>query len=115
MRLRAPNLLSACHHVLEQLKICHLRLAFFEINFNTLVHVCRSISTMMQMGLPHVNVLTKCDKIANKDFLDRVSEATSCRAIVEEQMDERNFFNKKFFKLNQVIVDVVDNFSMMNF
>ena len=30
-------------------------------------------------------------------------------------MNEQNFFNKKFFKLNQVIVDVVDNFSMLNF
>ena len=30
-------------------------------------------------------------------------------------MDERNFFSKKFFKLNQVIVDVIDNYSTMNF
>ena len=30
-------------------------------------------------------------------------------------MDERNFFNQKFFKLNQVIIEVVDNFSMLNF
>ena len=74
-----------------------------------------SVSTMMQMGLPHVNVLTKCDKIPNKDFLDKVSEANSCREIIEDQMDERNFFSQKFFKLNQTIVDVVDNFSMVNF
>ena len=70
---------------------------------------------MMQMGLPHVNVLTKCDKIANKDFLNQVSEANSCKEIIQDSMDERNFFNKKFFKLNQVIIDVVDNFSMLNF
>ena len=55
---------------------------------------------MMQMGLPHVNVLTKCDKIDNKDFLDQVSEATSCRAIISGMMDERNFFSQKFYKLN---------------
>ena len=46
--------------------------------------LCRSISTMMQMGLPHVNVLTKCDKIQNKEFLDQVSEAPSCKAIIED-------------------------------
>ena len=69
----------------------------------------------MQMGLPHVNVLTKCDKIPNKDFLDQVSEANSCREIISDQLDERNFFSQKFFKLNQVIVDVVDNFSMVNY
>ena len=55
---------------------------------------------MMQMGLPHLNVLTKCDKIPNKDFLDQVSEATSCRSIISDQMEERNFFSQKFFKLN---------------
>ena len=70
---------------------------------------------MMQMGLPHVNVLTKCDKIPNKDFLDQVAEATSCRSIIGDQLDERNFFSKKFFKLNQVIIDVVDAYSMVNF
>ena len=30
-------------------------------------------------------------------------------------MTEQNFFSKKFFKLNQVIVDVIDNFSLVNF
>ena len=74
-----------------------------------------SISTMMQMGLPHVNVLTKCDKIPNKEFLDSIGEAPSCRAIISDQMDERNFFSKKFMKLNEAIVDVVDNYGMVNF
>ena len=67
------------------------------------------------MGLPHINVLTKCDKIQNKKFLDDVTEASSCKEIVSDQMNEQNFFSKKFFKLNQVIVDVVDNFSLVNF
>jgi hypothetical protein len=30
-------------------------------------------------------------------------------------MDERNFFNKKFFALNEKIVDVIDNFWSVNF
>jgi GPN-loop GTPase len=30
-------------------------------------------------------------------------------------MDARNFFNKKFFRLNEKIVDVVDNFWSVNF
>ena len=67
------------------------------------------------MNLPHLNILTKCDKIKNKEFLEKVSEAPSCKAIVEEQMDSKNFFSKKFFKLNEVIIDVVDNFSLVNF
>ena len=43
-----------------------------------------SIATMMQMGLPHINVLTKCDKIQNKKFLDDVTEASSCKEIVSD-------------------------------
>ena len=30
-------------------------------------------------------------------------------------MNEQNFFSKKFFKLNQVIIDIVDNYSLVNF
>ena len=74
-----------------------------------------SVSTMVQISLPHLNVLTKCDKIPNKKFLDQVSEAASCKEIVSDQMDEKNFFSKKFFKLNQVIIDVVDGFGLVNF
>jgi len=43
-----------------------------------------SIATMMQMGLPHINILTKCDKIPNKEFLERVGEANSCQEIIED-------------------------------
>ena len=74
-----------------------------------------SVSTMCQVNLPHVNILTKCDKITDKKFLDEVSEAGSCRQIVDQRMDEKAFFSKKFFKLNEVILDVVDNFGLVNF
>ena len=47
-----------------------------------------------------MNILTKCDKIGNKKFLDQVSEAASCKEVVSDQMDEKAFFSKKFFKLN---------------
>jgi len=30
---------------------------------------------MMQLSLPYVNVLTKCDRVTNKSLLDSVSEA----------------------------------------
>jgi GPN-loop GTPase len=67
------------------------------------------------MNLPHLNVLTKCDKITNKEFLEKVAEAPSCKSIVEDQMDEQNFFSAKFRKLNEHIIDIVDNFSLVNF
>ena len=32
-----------------------------------------SVATMSQMTLPHLNVLTKCDKIEDKEFLERMT------------------------------------------
>ena len=67
------------------------------------------------MNLPHLNILTKCDKVANTGLIEQAAEATSCADFITKQMNERNFFNKKFFKLNERIVDVVDNFASVNF
>jgi GTPase SAR1 family protein len=38
-----------------------------------------SISTMMQLQLPHLNVLTKCDKVTDKAMLERISSIMSCQ------------------------------------
>ena len=68
---------------------------------------------MVQLNLPHINILTKCDKIKDKEFLEQVCEANSCKEIIGGIMNPTTFFSKKFFKLNQAIVEVVDNFSLV--
>ena len=70
---------------------------------------------MVQMSLPHLNILTKCDKVTNTQLIEQASESTSCADFISKQMDARNFFNKKFFALNEKIVDVIDNFWSVNF
>jgi GPN-loop GTPase len=37
-----------------------------------------SVSTMVQMNLPHLNILTKCDKVANPDLIERATDTNSC-------------------------------------
>lgn len=70
---------------------------------------------MVQMNLPHLNILTKCDKVTNTSLIEQAAESISCADFISKQMDSRNFFNKKFYLLNQRIVDVVDNFASVNF
>jgi GTP-binding protein EngB required for normal cell division len=74
-----------------------------------------SVSAMVQMNLPHLNVLTKCDKVTNTSLIEQAAESTSCADFISKQMDSRNFFNKKFYLLNQRIVDVVDNYASVNY
>ncbi len=74
-----------------------------------------SVSAMVQIALPHLNILTKCDKVNNTELIEEAAESTSCADFISKQMDSRNFFNKKFFKLNERIVDVIDNFWSVNF
>ncbi len=37
-----------------------------------------SVSTMIQMGVPHLNILTKCDKVQDKELLDKVASQMTC-------------------------------------
>lgn len=43
-----------------------------------------SVSTMIQMGVPHLNILTKCDKVQDKELLDKVASQMTCQQMMEE-------------------------------
>lgn len=43
-----------------------------------------AISTMMQMGTPHLNVLTKCDKVQDKDTLEKLTNNYSTQEVMLE-------------------------------
>lgn len=70
------------------------------------------------MNVPHLNILTKCDKIQNKDLLDKFTSTTSVEEVLGElgHFDsEKEFFNNKFYNLNKALVGVIDNFSLINY
>ena len=71
-----------------------------------------SCATMSQMALPHLNILTKCDKIQDKELLERM-----CLCNFEDLFDHKDgsFFNQKFKKLNMLLFDVVENFNMVQY
>lgn len=70
-----------------------------------------SLSAMIQLELPHVNILSKMDLVKNKkdieDFLN--PEATNLLPMLNRNMPA------PYAKLNKALAELVDQFSMVNF
>lgn len=70
-----------------------------------------SLSAMVQLELPHVNVLTKMDLLTNKKDIDKFLDPDVRLLLTElnEQMAPR------FSKLNHAMAQLVDDYSMVSF
>jgi len=70
-----------------------------------------SVATMSQLSLPHLNVLTKCDKVQDKELLERMTsmEFEDCFG------NEKSFFNQKYFNLNKKLFEVIENFNLVQY
>ena len=70
-----------------------------------------SLSCMIHLELPHLNVITKCD-IADKDFIEKVIEAEGAQMILN--MD-RSLAGRKMKKFTSAIGSVIDDFMLVSF
>lgn len=70
-----------------------------------------SLSCMLQLGLPHVNVVSKCD-IADKEAVEKILEADSASWLVSKMAGEAN---GKLRNLTSAIGSVVDDYMMVGF
>ena len=70
-----------------------------------------SVSAMTQLTLPHINVLTKCDKIQDKEKLEQMTSMNfeDCFS------NENSYFNKKYFKMNKLLFEVIENFNLIQY
>jgi hypothetical protein len=75
---------------------------------------------MLQMDLPHVNVLTKIDKISsydplpfNLDYYTEVQDLSYLLPSLEEEAPVMR--SDKFSRLNQAVADLVENFALVRF
>ena len=75
---------------------------------------------MLQMDLPHINVLTKIDKIAsydplpfNLDFYTEVQDLSYLGPSLEAESPAMR--SEKFGRLNQAIADLVERFGLVSF
>ncbi|KAJ4851465.1 hypothetical protein Tsubulata_014134 [Turnera subulata] len=70
-----------------------------------------SLSAMLQLELPHVNILTKMDLVTNKkaieEYLDPVPQ------VLLSELNER--MAPQFAKLNKALIGLVDDYSMVSF
>ncbi|KAJ6329616.1 hypothetical protein OIU77_011147 [Salix suchowensis] len=70
-----------------------------------------SLSAMIQLELPHVNILSKMDLVTNKrdieDFLNPQGQ------VLLSELNQR--MAPHFLKLNKALIDLVDQYSMVSF
>lgn len=79
-----------------------------------------ALRAMLQMDLPHINVITKIDKIAsygplpfNLDFYTEVQDLSYLLPHLEGEHPALR--SEKFRGLNQAVANLVESFSLVNF
>lgn len=83
-------------------------------------NILLALRAMLQMDLPHINVLTKIDKVAsyeslpfNLDFYTEVQDLSYLLPSLEEESPALR--SEKFRALNEAIANVVENFGLVRF
>ncbi|KAI1460305.1 hypothetical protein F4805DRAFT_465570 [Annulohypoxylon moriforme] len=79
-----------------------------------------TLRAMLQMDLPHINVLTKIDKISsydplpfNLDYYTEVQDLSYLTTYLEEESPAMR--SDKFRRLNEAVANLVENFSLVRF
>lgn len=69
-----------------------------------------SLSCMMQLGLPHINVITKCD-LADKDELSQILDSENSMVFSAG----RAHISRRFQGLTKAMGSVIDDYMMVSF
>jgi len=79
--------------------------------------LCTSLATMLQLALPHINVLSKIDlveKFGQLSFnLDYFCEVLDLSFILDRINEDP--INRKFKKLNEALCGIVEDYSLVSF
>jgi len=102
-----------------RLSAVHLVDSHYCSDASKFISVCMtSLNAMLQMEMPHVNVLSKVDTIEKYGKLnfniDYYTEVLDLEHLVDSMPDDP-FFSSKFKKLNAAITDLVQNYSLVSF
>jgi hypothetical protein len=83
-------------------------------------NILLALRAMLQMDLPHINVLTKIDKLSsydplpfNLDYYTEVQDLSYLTASLEAESPAMR--SEKFARLNQAVADLVERFGLVNF
>jgi len=110
--------LPVMHNLARQLTIWSFRCcsvylldALFVMEPSKFISGCLlSLSSMVQLELPHINVITKCD-VADKEAIEKVLDSEGAWMI--QMMEQQQ--NENFKKLTRAISGVVDDFMIVSF
>mmetsp|Transcript_5757 Transcript_5757/g.10274 ORF Transcript_5757/g.10274 Transcript_5757/m.10274 type:complete len:271 (-) Transcript_5757:269-1081(-) len=69
-----------------------------------------ALATMNRLGIPHINVLTKCDLVSDKSKLDDLLEADPSELVASLPR-----CSPKFSKLNKAIAKLISEFNVVQF
>lgn len=70
-----------------------------------------ALACMLQLELPHLNILTKADLIKNEEALEQLRELDIKSLLLKEESFEG--IKTKFYKLNKALVELLDNYSLV--
>lgn len=83
-------------------------------------NILLALRAMMQMDLPHINILTKIDKIAsydplpfNLDYYTEVQDLGYLQGALEEESPALR--SEKWARLNTAVADMIESFGLVNF
>ena len=71
-----------------------------------------SLATMIQMELPHLTIMTKCDLISKTQLYNKIEDGIETGDLIKELSP---MMGKKMSKLNNVLINFVENYSLVRF
>ena len=71
-----------------------------------------SLATMIQMELPHLTIMTKCDLISKTQLYNKIEDGIETGDLIKEL---NPMMGKKMSKLNNVLINFVENYSLVQF
>jgi hypothetical protein len=108
------------HNLVRQIEMWGYRMvsvylidALFVLEPSKFISGCMlSLSCMLQLGLPHINVVTKCD-LADKSDVQAVLESESTQWITQKYSHDVS--SSKFNRLTNAIGTIIDDYMMIGF
>jgi len=81
-----------------------------------------ALSSMINLGLPHLTILSKCDLVGDSKKIDKMLSATTIKfdEFLPESLKKKvkkrkkNKFSEKFSKLTESIEEVLNNYGLIS-
>lgn len=116
------NKLTGClqKHGFSLCSVYMIDITFINQNTKFISGLLSALSAMISLALPHLNVLTKCDLVKNKDLIESyLNYAENLDEIIlkEEKPElghiEKTEFEKKYFHFTKTLQEILQNSNML--